>query len=61
MWKVSEQMTDPVLTSAVDETWLEAQITRADGTVEPVKIVAYWNRNPLKRLYFRVKGKRYGI
>lgn len=54
-------MAEETIKTCVEETWVEAQITRADGTVEPVKIVAYWNRNPLKRLYFRVKGKRYGI
>ena len=51
-------MAKKTVESRIDETWLEAQITRADGTVEPVKIVAYWHRNPLKRLMFQLKGRR---
>lgn len=31
---------------------LQAQVIRANGTREPVKTVAYWHRNPLRRLLF---------
>ena len=51
-------MAKKTVESRIDETWLEAQITRADGTVEPVKIVAYWHRNPWKRFIHRLKGHK---
>lgn len=35
---------------------LERQITRADGTVEPKEVVAYWHRNPLRRIVMRLRG-----
>ena len=35
---------------------LERQITRADGTKEPNEVVAYWHRNPLRRLLYRLRG-----
>jgi hypothetical protein len=31
------------------EVTFEAFVTRADGTVEPLGVVAYYNRNPLRR------------
>lgn len=36
---------------------ISAIVTRADGTVEDFGTVAYYHRNPLRRLYFRVTGK----
>jgi hypothetical protein len=35
---------------------LEATIVRAGGTREPQGVVAYWHRNPLKRLRARLRG-----
>jgi hypothetical protein len=35
------------------EVRIEAVITRADGRVERVGQVAYWHRNPLRRLWNR--------
>ena len=32
-----------------------AVITRADGSTEPLGTVSYWHRNPLKRLFWRLK------
>lgn len=37
---------------------LEATITRADGTVEPQGVVAYYHRNPIKMFVMR---RRHGI
>lgn len=43
------------------EQTLSLVITRADGTVEDLGVVAYWHRNPLKRFWWnvrqRIKGK----
>lgn len=36
---------------------VEAVIIRANGDVEPLGTVAYWHRNPLKRLAFRIKNR----
>lgn len=33
------------------EARLEATITRADGSVEHLGEIAYWHRNPFKRLW----------
>jgi len=37
------------------ETRIRAVVTRADGTVEDLGIIAYWHKNPLKRLAWRLK------
>jgi hypothetical protein len=37
------------------ETQITAVITRADGSVEYLGVVSYWHRNPLKRLFWRMK------
>lgn len=39
----------------VKSAQIEAVITRADGSVEDLGVVAYYHRNPLKRLQFRIK------
>ncbi len=39
-----------------EEIVLEASITRADGTVEPQGVVAYWHRRWYKRLAYRLCG-----
>jgi len=36
----------------------EATITRADGTVVPQGVVAYYHRNPLKRLAAKLRHPR---
>lgn len=36
---------------------IRAVVTRADGTVEDHGVIAYYHRNPLRRLYFRLTGK----
>lgn len=38
----------------IAEASLEATVTRADGTVEHLGTIAYYSRNPLKRLTWRV-------
>lgn len=35
---------------------LEAVIIRADGTREALGTIAYWHRNPLRRLWARLRG-----
>lgn len=37
---------------------LEASITRADGTVVPQGVVAYYHRNPFKRLAAWLRNPR---
>lgn len=32
-------------------------VTRADGTVEDLGTQAYWHKNPLKRLLYRITGR----
>jgi hypothetical protein len=36
---------------------LEGRIIRADGTVEELGTLAYWHRNPLRRLVGRLKQR----
>jgi hypothetical protein len=33
---------------------IRAVITRADGTVEDLGTISYWNKNPLRRLAYRI-------
>jgi hypothetical protein len=40
---------------------LEAQITRADGTVEPKKVVAAYYSNPLQQLLSSLRFKLRGV
>lgn len=35
---------------------LEATITRADGTVEPLGTVAYWHKSRIRRMIYRLRG-----
>lgn len=44
-----------ITSSEAKEVVLEAVITRADGTKENLGAIAYWNKNPLKRLLWRIK------
>jgi hypothetical protein len=39
----------------VQRSTLSAVITRADGTVEDLGVIGYWNRNPLYRLAYRIR------
>jgi len=41
--------------SKVKEIELQAIITRADGSVETLGTISYWNINPLKMLLWRIK------
>jgi hypothetical protein len=36
---------------------IEAKVIRADGTIENLGVIAYYNRNPFKRLEFNIKRK----
>lgn len=40
------------------ETTIEAVIIRANGDVEDLGVVAYWHRNPIRRLWWRVTHRR---
>jgi hypothetical protein len=42
-------------TSYVQEASIEITVIRADGTREDLGVVSYWNKNPLKRLLWRIK------
>ncbi len=37
------------------EIRIEAVVTRADGRREDLGTVAYWHKNPLKRLAWRIR------
>lgn len=41
-------------TAGVSQVSIEARVIRADGTVEELGAIAYWHRNPLKRLAWRI-------
>lgn len=45
---------------AASSVVVEAVVIRADGRVEPLGRVAYWHRNPLRRLLWRLskEGRR---
>jgi len=44
--------------SQIKEASIAAVVIRADGTVEDLGVVSYWNRNPLRRLIWKVKRWR---
>lgn len=35
---------------------IEAVVTRADGRVENLGVISYWNKNPFKRWLFNLFG-----
>lgn len=41
----------------VREAQISATIIRADGAIEELGVVSYYSRNPLKRLWMRLRGK----
>ena len=41
----------------VRETSISAVIIRADGTREDLGTVAYWHRNPVRRLVWRLTNR----
>jgi hypothetical protein len=44
-----------IVSKGASKVTFEATITRADGSVEHLGTVAQWDRNPLKRIWWRVK------
>lgn len=48
-------MTTVIAPAEARETTLEVTIIRANGTVEHLGTLSYWHRNPLKRLFWRLK------
>jgi hypothetical protein len=49
-------MTEVIAYQPVKRSELSATITRADGTVEELGVIAAWHRNPLMRLWYRLRG-----
>jgi hypothetical protein len=43
-----------LINSKAKESSITAVVTRADGTVEDLGVVAYWHRNPLRRFLWRI-------
>ena len=43
------------------ESEIRAVVTRADGTVEDLGVVAYWHRNPLRRWAWEIKHWLKGV
>lgn len=43
------------LNSQVKQMEITAVITRADGTTVDLGTIQYWHKNPLKRIYWRIK------
>ncbi len=41
--------------AAMKEASISAKVIRADGTVEDKGVIAYWSRNPLKRIAYKIK------
>jgi len=39
----------------VKQMELSAIITRADGSIEDLGTIQYWNKNPFKRIIWRIK------
>jgi len=50
-------MGDLTATGRPIEQSISAVVTRADGSVEDLGVIAYWHRNPLRRLAWRFKKK----
>jgi len=40
------------------EASIEAVVVRADGSREDLGVVSYWHKNPLRRLWWRLRGNR---
>ena len=47
-------MSTTVVRGEARKASIEAVITRADGRIERLGTIAYWHKNPLKRLWFRL-------
>lgn len=41
--------------SPFSQVSIEAVVIRADGTREDLGVVSYWNKNPLRRLIWRMR------
>lgn len=52
--KAISARTIQIIGASVVQTSVSAVITRADGRVEDLGEIAYWHRNPLKRLQHRI-------
>ena len=39
----------------VKEQSVSAVVTRADGTVEDLGLIAYYHRNPLRRMAYKIR------
>ena len=48
-------MAEMIVPSNAKEAQISVVITRVDGTVEHLGIVSYWNKNPLKRIFWSIK------
>jgi len=46
---------DVIQKSNVKSSRISAVVIRADGTREELGTIAYWHRNPFKRLWFKLK------
>jgi len=44
-----------VANSNARELQLSATVIRADGTVVELGVIDYWHKNPIKRLFWRIK------
>jgi hypothetical protein len=40
------------------EVQFEAVVIRADGTRENLGTIAYWHRNPLRRVMWQIKNRK---
>lgn len=49
------KLTDGLAARTAREASISAVIIRADGSREPLGVVSYWHRNPLRRLAFRLR------
>lgn len=42
-------------TAGAEEVVVSARVIRANGQVDELGVIAYWHRNPLKRLAWRIR------
>lgn len=51
---VTPELSDLSAKGQVKEASIEAVVIRADGTREDLGTIAYWHKNPVRRLLWRI-------
>ena len=58
--KIKEHVVSLARRTSIRSATISACVVRRDGRREPYGVVAQWHRNPLKRLWWRLR-RRLGI